>query len=85
MHELSEAVKQADAANAAKTEFYSRMSHDMRTPMNGILGAAELSHNETDIDALKKNISEIEGSGKYLLSLINDTLDVNRLDSSHMT
>ena len=42
-------------------------------------------YSETDIDALKKNISEIEGSGKYLLSLINDTLDVNRLDSSHMT
>ncbi len=77
--------KELADANKTKSEFLSHMSHDMRTPMNGILGAAELSHNETDIDALKKNISEIEGSGKYLLSLINDTLDVNRLDSSHMT
>lgn len=85
VHRLRNKNRELADANKTKSEFLSRMSHDMRTPMNGILGAAELSHNETDVNALKKNISEIEGSGKYLLALINDTLDVNRLDSSHMT
>lgn len=55
--------------------FYSRMSHEMRTPMNGILGTAALSKNETDVSVLRHNIALIEHSGKYLLELINKTLD----------
>jgi signal transduction histidine kinase len=79
--ELEEAVRQADAANAAKTEFYSRMSHDMRTPMNGILGLAALSKEENDPQVLRENIRKIGQAGGYLLGLINDTLDLSKLES----
>ena len=53
----------------------------MRTPMNGILGIAGLSEEETNIDILHDNISKIEQSGQYLLGLINDTLDLQKIDS----
>lgn len=83
-HELSEAVKQADAANAAKTEFYSRMSHDMRTPMNGIIGLVTLSKKERDPAVLQENIRKIGDAGGYLLGLINDTLDISKLEQKKM-
>lgn len=76
-HRLFVAQKTAEA----KAEFYSRMSHDMRTPMNGILGITELAHEDKDIETLKADIAKIEQSGKYMLNLINDTLDYQRLDS----
>ena len=81
---LEQALKEAESANHAKTDFFSRMSHDMRTPMNGILGLAQLSENEGDIDTLKYNIMKIEESGRYLLSLINDTLDFQKIESGKM-
>jgi signal transduction histidine kinase/CheY-like chemotaxis protein len=77
-------TRNADEANHAKTEFLSRMSHDMRTPMNGILGLADLSEDETDIAVLKSNISKIKQSGEYLLGLINDTLDLQKIESGRM-
>ncbi len=75
---------QIQQANASKSSFFSRMSHDMRTPMNGILGIAELSKSENDPIILKKNIGKIEESGEYLLGLINDTLDIQRIESGRM-
>lgn len=78
---LEEMIHKADEASRAKTDFFSRMSHDMRTPMNGILGIAGLSEEETNIDILHDNISKIEQSGQYLLGLINDTLDLQKIDS----
>lgn len=65
-------------------DFYSRMSHDMRTPMNGILGLAALSKQEQDIDVLHENFNKVEESGKYMLGLINDTLDIQKLDAGRM-
>lgn len=73
-----------ESANNAKNEFYSRMSHDMRTPMNGILGIADLCEDEDDINVLKSNIGKIKDSGEYLLGLINDTLDFQRIESGKM-
>lgn len=61
---LKKAVKEAEAANNAKTEFFSRMSHDMRTPMNGILGITALSMKEESSDVLKENIRKIHESGE---------------------
>lgn len=58
-----------------KLAFYSEMSHEMRTPMNGILGMAMISKAENDVDALHHNMDEIESSGRHLLCLINQTLD----------
>lgn len=65
-------------------DFYSRMSHDMRTPMNGILGMAELSKDENDLDTLHRNFTMVLESGKYMLGLINDTLDVQKLDAGRL-
>ena len=72
-HEIMEATK-------VKTDFFSRMSHDMRTPMNGILGMTALSKEENNPDILHHNLEQIEKSGQYMLSLINDTLDLQKLE-----
>ena len=85
LHRTEEALQAARAASESKTEFFSRMSHDMRTPMNGILGIAGLSADESDTAVLKANIAKIETSGKYLLGLINDTLDFQRIESGKLT
>lgn len=61
------------------------MSHDLRTPMNGILGLAELSEGEANLRTMKHNVRKIKESGEYLLNLINDTLDFQRIESGKMT
>lgn len=71
-------------ALSAKGEFLSRMSHDMRTPMNGILGLSYLMEKETETEAVKKYIPELRESGKYLLQLINDVLDVNKIETGNL-
>lgn len=83
---LSLAVERAEAANLAKSEFLSRMSHDIRTPMNAILGmitVAEMHIDEKErvIDALKK----ITVAGKHLLGLINEVLDMSRIESGRVS
>ncbi len=77
--------KEIELANESKTAFLSRISHDMRTPMNGIIGLVSLSENENNIEVLRDNIFKIGSSGEYLLSLINDTLDMNKLEANKMT
>ncbi len=69
------------SANTAKTDFLSRMSHDMRTPMNGILGMTALTMDLPDLSQeAQANLSAIRDSSNYLLSLINDTLDMSRIE-----
>lgn len=70
--------------NEAQSQFISRVSHDMRTPMNGILGIAYLAKDKNDPVELKKDFEQIEQSGQLLLRLINDTLDINKIESGHM-
>lgn len=82
--ELEAALRESELANKAKTDFFSRMSHDMRTPMNGILGIARLSKDEQDVQVLKNNIEKMRISGEYLLDLINDTLDFQRIESGNL-
>ncbi|NLD19394.1 MAG: transporter substrate-binding domain-containing protein [Clostridiales bacterium] len=73
------------SALSAKSEFLSNMSHDMRTPMNGIIGISNLTLDEPDLpERIKENLTEINDSGKYLLRLINDTLDMSKIESSKM-
>ena len=74
-------VARADESSAAKSEFLSRMSHDMRTPMNGIMGIAYLAKDKNDPEELKADIAQIEQSGHLLLELINDTLNMSRIES----
>lgn len=78
---LEAAIKQADEASAAKSMFLSRMSHDMRTPMNGILGLAELSKDQEMSPEVRATFTKIDVAGQYLLSLINDTLDMSKIEA----
>ena len=83
--ELEEAVYMAQAANRAKTTFLSNMSHDIRTPMNAIIGFTSLAathiDNKEQVLAYLKKISQ---SSEHLLSLINDVLDMSRIESGRM-
>lgn len=81
MNRLREAVQSAEHANQAKSEFLSRMSHDMRTPLNGILGLTGILSSKTDLKEIRDCLVQIDMSGKYLLDLINDILDVGKIDS----
>ncbi|SHK66804.1 ATP-binding protein [Hespellia stercorisuis] len=85
LRQTENALEAAKKASSAKTEFFSRMSHDMRTPMNGILGLVALSEEETSMEILRQNIHKIRQPGEYLLGLINDTLDFQRIESGRMT
>lgn len=74
--------EKADAANKAKSEFLSNMSHDIRTPMNAIVGIAELMEHDIDNrDKMLAYIGKIQTSSRHLLSLINDVLDMSKIES----
>lgn len=77
---------QLQRALDAKSSFLSNMSHDMRTPMNGILGLLDLTMDAEGLSAeIKENLHGMQDSGKYLLCLINDSLDMSKLDSDKLT
>lgn len=83
--ELREAVFQAQKANAAKSSFLSRMSHDIRTPLNGIIGLIKI--NETHMDdreLVKINQDKMLVSADHLLSLINDVLQMSKLEDENI-
>lgn len=80
--QLIESNKKAQSANQAKTDFFSQMSHDMRTPMNAILGFAELGEQEAVRQQSKEYFTHIKESGGYLLGLINDTLDMSKIEQN---
>lgn len=82
---LENLLNQANAANQAKSRFLSRISHDMRTPLNGILGLTQFIKEKKDWTEIQKDIQQLEISGRYLLNLINDTLDVAKIESGEMT
>ena len=74
------------AANAAKTAFLARMSHDIRTPLNGILGLIELEElREDDVDAARENRAKARIAANHLLSLINDILEMGRIENGKLT
>lgn len=77
-----EAVQEAQTANRAKTEFLANMSHDIRTPMNAIVGLTKLmEHEKNDPEKLDAYIKKVQTSSRYLLGLINDILDMSRIES----
>ncbi|MGM9539618.1 hybrid sensor histidine kinase/response regulator [Anaerovibrio sp.] len=72
----------AEAANKAKTNFLSNMSHDIRTPMNGIIGMTAIAANNIDDrDKVRECLNKISSSSKHLLSLINEVLDMSKIES----
>lgn len=79
--ELSRALDAANAANAAKTDFLSRMSHDIRTPMNAIIGITALAFDEMDDPkAIEQDLSKINSASHFLLGLVNDILDMTKIE-----
>lgn len=80
--ELKKSAREAQIANQAKTDFLRRMSHDIRTPINGILGMIEIADNHpTDIEKLKDCRHKIRQAAGTLLSMVSDILDMNKLES----
>ena len=83
---LAEALQEAEHANAAKTSFLSNMSHEIRTPMNAIIGLNSLAlKDETLSPRSREYLEKIGGSAKHLLGLINDILDMSRIESGRVT
>lgn len=79
---LQDALGQAETANRAKTTFLNSMSHDIRTPMNAIVGFTALAQTHIDdTEKVEEYLSKISTSGTHLLSLINDILDMSRIES----
>ena len=78
--------KKADAANAAKTAFLTRMSHDIRTPLNGILGLIEIEElREGDMQVARESRAKARVAANHLLSLINDILEMGRIEERKVT
>lgn len=83
---LRDALASAKAANQAKSDFLSRMSHDIRTPMNAIIGMSTIGQLKIDErERVLSCFSKIDASSRYLLSLINDILDMARIESGKMS
>ena len=84
--EMDAARKEAEQANMAKQDFLSSMSHDIRTPMNAIIGMTSLALDNTDNpEQVRDYLGKIALSSKHLLGLINDVLDISKIESGKMT
>lgn len=79
--EKEEALKLALHQSAVKTQFLGKISHELRTPLHGILGVARLLHLEAQNSAVARRVELIESSGTHLLGLINDLLDISRVEA----
>lgn len=83
---IQDALNSANLASAAKSEFLSRMSHDIRTPMNAIIGMTAIASMHVDDPVrVRSALSKISGSSRYLLGLINDVLDMSKIEAGKMT
>ena len=69
-------------ANEAKSDFLSRMSHDIRTPLNGIIGMSHIASRQTDVERIRSCLAKIDTSSRFLLGLVNDILDMAKAESN---
>lgn len=82
---LERALEEAQRANSAKSDFLSRMSHDIRTPLNGIIGLMEISEkHKDDYELVNQNRKKERIAANHLLSLINDVLDMSKLEDAQL-
>ena len=80
--ELEQAVMEAEAANRSKSEFLSQMSHDIRTPINGLMGMIELAQrNMDDVSKVSIYLRKMQGASNHLALLVNDVLDMAKVDN----
>lgn len=82
--ELERAKEEAEAANRAKTVFLANMSHELRTPLNAVLGYADILHARETDERNQDYLAAIRRSGNALLAMINDVLDVSRIESGRL-
>jgi len=80
-HETTQARQEAEQANKEKSMFLSRTSHELRTPLNAILGFAQLLEAELESDKDKSHVNMIKGAGEHLLKLIDEVLDIAKIES----
>ena len=83
--ELQEALKETEVASKAKSTFLANMTHEIRTPMNSILGFAQIMKEKSTDQDMKKYLETISSSGQSLLRIINDVLDISRVESGKFT
>ena len=81
---LRDAKEEADRANHAKSDFLSRMSHELRTPLNSILGFGQLLDRQSPTDSQRPRIRYILSAGRHLLNLINEVLDISRIEAGNL-
>ena len=82
--ELQKNIEIAEIASKTKSDFLSRMSHEMRTPMNAIIGMAKIAENTNDTGRLRYCLSTIETSSAHLLEIINDILDMSKIEAGKL-
>ena len=83
--QLEERAQEAEAANVAKSAFLANMSHEIRTPMNAITGLVYLLRKDNVTQQQAERLAKIDASGKHLLSIINDILDLSKIDAGKMS
>lgn len=81
MEELRKAKLEAEQANDAKSTFLSSVSHDLRTPLNGVIGFTDLALNAKDMETMQAYMEKVRSSSALLLDLVNDTLELSRIES----
>jgi len=82
---MSIARREAERANRAKSEFLSRMSHDLRTPLNAVLGFAQLLDMDNLTADQRESVTQILEAGRHLLNLMNEVLDISRIESGNLS
>jgi len=87
LKDVTDALKKEEAASKAKSNFLANMSHELRTPLNTIIGYSEIIHddvNDKNLKGLIDDADKITTAGKHLLSLINDVLDLSKIEAGKM-